>query len=604
MRKMRSTRSSPVVPAAAEGAMAMAQMMEIMCALQANVEASRVEQAKMHEDLVASHARNEELSKVTEELRQALHEQRGRTTVEEVAPSSPPRIFQMPFAQAITDTAIPASVVPVKSSFTGVEDPEAHLTAFHTQMMLLGGSDAVYCKMFMSTLQGTALEWFVSLPTGHITNFQQFSKLFVDQYVVSKAPPRVSYDLFDVRQYQRESLRDYLNRFGAQMVRSPTKNEEMLVYAFKKGVQPGPFYEALIRGHPATFAEVRRLAVAHIADESAVVEKRGSVASARPRAQTRIQSQRVLETAEAKKDQRTRHPYDPKRNKGRGPRRPREFNRPPRYKFVMGLADLIAIPKIASRLKTPEKVSDKVLGPKPNAWCEFHQSFGHTLDSCLALGYQLDDLVKSGFLNDYLLDTRTGQASSSQPASGEGQQHEVPTHGEIHTIVGGFSGGGCTACCFQVLHVFEDHSLDVDITFTKEDLRDVVPHDNDPIVVSLITAGRKVHRVLVDQGSSADVMFWPTFTKLQLPLDQLRPYGGCLYGFAGDQVEVRGYIELRTTFTDEAASRTEKIKYLVVNAPSAYNILLGRPTFNRIGVVPSTRHMKVKLPSMEGVVTP
>jgi len=50
------------------------------------------------------------------------------------------------------------------------------------------------------------------------------------------------------------------------------------------------------------------------------------------------------------------------------------------------------------------------------------------------------------------------------------------------------------------------------------------------------------------------------------------------------------------------ASRTEKIKYLVVNAPSAYNILLGRPTLNRIGVVPSTRHMKVKLPSMEEVV--
>jgi len=316
----------------------------------------------------------------------------------------------MPFAQAITDTAIPVSVVPVKASFTGVEDPEAHLTAFHTQMMLSGGSDDVYCKMFMSTLQGTVLEWFVSLPTGHITNFQQFSKLFVDQYIVNKAPPRVSYDLFDVRQYQGESLRDYLNRFGAQMVRSPAKDEEMLVYAFKRGVLPGPFCEALIRGHPATFAEVRRLAVAHIADESEVAEKRGSVAPARPRAQTRIQPQRVLETAAAKKDQMTRHPYDPKKNKGRGPGRPREFNRPPRYKFFMGLADLIAIPNIAARLKAPEKVGDKVLGPKSNAWCEFHQSFGHTLDSCLALGYQLDDLVKSGFLNDYLLDKRTGGA--------------------------------------------------------------------------------------------------------------------------------------------------------------------------------------------------
>ena len=75
-----------------------------------------------------------------------------------------------------------------------------------------------------------------------------------------------------------------------------------------------------------------------------------------------------------------------------------------------------------------------------------------------------------------------------------------------------------------------------------------------------------------------------------------------MYGFAGDQVEVRGYIELRTTFTDGVASRTEKIRYLVVNAPSAYNILWGRPTLNRTGVVPSTRHMKVKLPSMEGLI--
>jgi len=90
---MRSNRSSPVTPVAADGAMTMAQMVEIMRALQANVEASRIEQAKMHEDLVASQARNEELSRVTEELHQALQEQRGRPVAEEVAPSTPPRVF-------------------------------------------------------------------------------------------------------------------------------------------------------------------------------------------------------------------------------------------------------------------------------------------------------------------------------------------------------------------------------------------------------------------------------------------------------------------------------------------------------------------------------
>ena len=79
-----------------------------------------------------------------------------------------------------------------------------------------------------------------------------------------------------------------------------------------------------------------------------------------------------------------------------------------------------------------------------------------------------------------------------------------------------------------------DLTLEPDLFFTKTDLQDVVPHNNDPVVISVVTVRRKVHRVLVDQGSSADVMFWSTFNKLQRSPDQLRPYVGRLYGFAGD----------------------------------------------------------------------
>jgi len=67
-------------------------------------------------------------------------------------------------------------------------------------------------------------------------------------------------------------------------------------------------------------------------------------------------------------------------------------------------------------------------------------------------------------------------------------------------------------------------------------------------------------------------------------------------------VEVRGYLELRTTFTDGEASRAESIRYLVVIANSAYNILLGRPALNRLNAVASTRHMKMKLSDLSGKV--
>ena len=74
---------------------------------------------------------------------------------------------------------------------------------------------------------------------------------------------------------------------------------------------------------------------------------------------------------------------------------------PPRHDFVIEVKDLIAIPNIAERLKVPPK-TDKKLGPYKNAWCEFHQAFGHPIRYCLALGHQLDELVKNGFLRDYL----------------------------------------------------------------------------------------------------------------------------------------------------------------------------------------------------------
>jgi len=76
-------------------------------------------------------------------LRQDLQNQAGEREVEEQEATTPPTEFPMPFSQAIMDVVIPATFVGPKATFTGVEDHEAHLTAFHTQMMLIGGFDAV-----------------------------------------------------------------------------------------------------------------------------------------------------------------------------------------------------------------------------------------------------------------------------------------------------------------------------------------------------------------------------------------------------------------------------------------------------------------------------
>ena len=145
--------------------------METMLALHETVAASRADQERIQVDLTASQAIIEELRKTNEELRRDLRNQAGEREVEEQKPATPRRDFPMQFSQAIMDAVIPATFVGPKATFTGVEDPEAHLTALHTQMMLVGGSDAVCCKLFMSTLAGTTLDWFISLPDGHVMSF-------------------------------------------------------------------------------------------------------------------------------------------------------------------------------------------------------------------------------------------------------------------------------------------------------------------------------------------------------------------------------------------------------------------------------------------------
>jgi len=264
-------------------------------------------------------------------------------------------------------------------------------------------------------------------------------------YLANRVPPPVSYNLIDVKQYQGETLKEYINRFGAQVVKVGTTEEPMIVYAFRKGVCPGPFCELIIRNHPRTFAEIRRRAVEHIATEGEVSEKRTSVAPTRPRAPSRAQPATINEATTGRKNQDRKRPYEARRPQTRGRaegnRQAREGNRPLRHNFVVELKDLIAVPNIPDRLRPPVK-TDKVLGPHKDSWCEFHEAFGHHINNCLALGHQLDELVQNAFLKGYLAGSATAAALTVLE---EDQAHEITIHGEVHTISGGFSGGGPTA---------------------------------------------------------------------------------------------------------------------------------------------------------------
>jgi len=68
----------------------------------------------------------------------------------------------------------------------------------------------------------------------------------------------------------------------------------------------------------------------------------------------------------------------------------------------------------------------------------------------------------------------------------------------------------------------------------------------------------------------------------------LTPYDDPIYGFADERVPTKGYVDLHTTFDEEKGVRTILIRYLVVDAHTSYNVLLGRPSLNAIGAIVST----------------
>ena len=143
--------------------------------------------------------------------------------------------------------------------------------------------------------------------------------------------------------------------------------------------------------------------------------------------------------------------------------------------------------------------------------------------------------------------------------------------------------------------------LDTSITFSDLDLEGCQhPHD-DPLVIRAVVANKMVHRVLVDNGSSADIIFASAFDKMGIGRERMEPVSTHLRGFSGEKVLPLGSIQLVLTLGDPPCQAATTARFLVVDALSAYNMLLGRPSFNAIKAIPSAYHMMIKFPTVSGI---
>lgn len=115
--------------------------------------------------------------------------------------------------------------------------------------------------------------------------------------------------------------------------------------------------------------------------------------------------------------------------------------------------------------------------------------------------------------------------------------------------------------------------------------------------------GFKVSRVLMDNGSTVNVLFVSPYKKLERPKWKLILDHEPLLSFLGDITQPLGSDQLELRLQDGNYSKTINTYFTVVDAPSSYNAILGRPVLNWMRAIIAGFMFVIKFPTPQGTCT-
>ncbi|GFS37771.1 hypothetical protein Acr_00g0053840 [Actinidia rufa] len=400
-------------------------------------------------------------------------------------------------------------------------------------------------------------------PMDHLDSYKSLMSL---QETDKRMPPTCS----PFTKKETESLKDFVKRFNQAVLDVEDPSDKVIIMAMMEGLRPGPLFDSLSKNVPDTLSALQSKADKYIAAEELAEAKRrrrGKEDHKRKEPDTRRVDYRE-ETRYKRPDR------DSKRSNNRRPRTPPrrpEFNLP---SLNTPVAQVLSEIKHEEFIKWPGKIKTD---PQKRNRNKYYRPPPHS------------------------------------PKRKYGDNR--PTAGNIQTIHGGFGSGGCSTSSRKrharsAFRSIEEEVYNLSspcasdqppITFSSDDLRGLhLPHD-DALVVSAIIANFNVQRILIDSGSSADILFISAFEKMKIGLDKLHPFHTPLIGFGGNTTHPLGWINLPITLGTEPQQTTVWQDFIVVDCPSPYNSILGRPTLGRIKAITSTYHLKMKFPTLTGI---
>jgi hypothetical protein len=138
------------------------------------------------------------------------------------------------------------------------------------------------------------------------------------------------------------------------------------------------------------------------------------------------------------------------------------------------------------------------------------------------------------------------------------------------------------------------------------DARDVdlrsAPHI-DAMVINCSVVGWDLHKVLVDNGSQADIIFLHAFDRMGISHSLLKPSDNPLYGFDGKGTFPVGKIELPLSFGVAPNARSEQVTFDIVDMVYPYNAIMGRGSINKFEAAIHGLYLCMKILGPQGAIT-
>jgi hypothetical protein len=143
----------------------------------------------------------------------------------------------------------------------------------------------------------------------------------------------------------------------------------------------------------------------------------------------------------------------------------------------------------------------------------------------------------------------------------------------------------------------------VPITFTEEDFKLKSANHNDAMVIEVNIAGWVIGKILVDNGSSTNILFFKTFEKMNLSQHMLHPPEYPLQGFGGKPIKTVRKISVPVSFGDLDNARTETLTFDVVDIYHPYLTIFGKGFLSKFDAVIRQQFLCMNIPAPKGVIT-